>query len=224
MNPPTTQQGRYLSHLRPRWRRSDILYHHGCLQSILHVIFIEWSSPVANMGQTWYVYIHLIICLVFPVLYAFRKSLNGTSLRVFYLVVLAILLWNDYSCNLFAGFTHHTFGALFPAAAFVLLGSVLYDNRQKLRERLSPIVLLAAFVMVNILRTLVFIAVSKKTGGAENTIMFWYSSFGWVNATLLFACAIVCKNRMQSIPRRVILLVGSCTFYVYLIHEIVIAY
>ena len=188
-------------------------------------ILLRWGTPVAYSGHLWYLFAYILIMVIFPIMKAFVDRLEERKKeKVFIGASLIFLLVNDLSQNTFANFSHSVTGALLPAFIFVVLGHILYKNRDNIPKWLKWYHFLIIFFATTVLRTLTFGLGYKYMGvGLDNVIIYWYSAFGVISAGSLFYFANgITKSLKSRAIENTILLLGSFTFMIYLVHGIVI--
>ena len=185
---------------------------------------IQWTSPVAHTGHFWYLYVYLLVVLFYPVEKAFVDTLNDKfKIRAFAIISVFLLVLNDLSDNVFANFSHHTFGALVPALILIIWGHFVYQNRERLSQRLNGIVWLFLFVIANVYRYFFMLLLYAKNGDLPTAVLYWYSACGLM-ASISMYMLIYCmsKAKQPQFIKSIGVVIGSFTFDIYLIHQIVI--
>jgi len=168
--------------------------------------------------QFWYVLAYMMMIVASPILYTFvKKAEEDSNWKSIYVVVLLLLLvWNDFSSNKAIGFSHHGTGALVASSLLVIYGCFVYKWREKMGgvwRYLAP----AMFVVLNLVRMKIQLYRYSITPD-NNSIIFWYSVFGMASATLVAAFCFSFKADKHGIAQRVICTLGSYTFPIYVVH------
>jgi len=168
--------------------------------------------------QFWYVIAYMMMIVVSPILYTFaKKAEDDSKWRSTYIAVfLLFLVWNDFSSNKAIGFSHNGTGALVASSLIVIYGCFVYKWREKLGRiwrYLAPVM----FVLLNLVRTK--IQLYRYSINPDNkSIIFWYSVFGIASATLVAAFCFSFKADKHGVIQRIICVLGSYTFPVYVVH------
>ena len=172
-----------------------------------------------HSGHLWYVVAYILLVIISPLFCAFaqKAAANRHIAGKYLLFLFAFLLLNDLSSGKALGFSHHGAGALSAAAVFVLYGNVLYQNRSSLTSNIWVIAAPVLFIICNLVRMKIQIhayAIAPK----NNHIIFWYTTFGIINATLIAAfCFSLSKIHFHRLAR-ISAIIGSYTFAIYVIH------
>lgn len=194
------------------------------MKSLIKGVAIQWTSPVAHTGHFWYLYVYLLVALFYPVEKAFVDTLNIRSkIRTFAIISAFLLVLNDLSDNVFANFSHHTFGALVPAVILIIWGHFVYKNRERIAQRFKGVVWILLFVMANTYRYIFMLLFYAKSGNLPTAILYWYSACG-LAASISMYMFVYCisKTKQPQFIKNIGVAVGSFTFDIYLIHQIVI--
>lgn len=204
---------------------------HPLKDYLLYIRDVITFQPLAKGGgHLWYVYIYLLVALIQPFLKAAAEYLDQSSRHRFWFVLLALgfLLFNDITNNHFGDFSAYSLSILIPACVMVLMGHMLYQKRDFFFQHRKKSMLLSAalFVSLMLLRALVLLY-RYETGGPKNKhILGWYTSVGVVCACCILVFCFACfeKKSQPTAARRVICLLASYTFPVYLTHVAVIEF
>jgi len=205
----------------------------GLLESISHgwsdyaeVIKKALSLQVLaeHSNHYWYIIAYLMVIAASPLLYAFAEKYltKPASSKIFAAAALGLLVLNDVSLNNAMHFSHYGARALVCGSLFVLLGFIVYENRGLFKNRIWRVLAPALFFGLNLLR--MFIQLWLYTlESSPKTIIYWYTSFGAVNALLVaaFCFSFSDENENESRFHAAIDYVGSLTFWIYLIHKLV---
>lgn len=175
---------------------------------------------VSGSGHLWYCYAYILLMLCFPVMKTFSDWLDESTKRqnTFLIISFGLFLFNDLSKNASLSFSHHAFNAVVPAAILIIWGNIIYKNKEKFLiykdKKISPLVYLLGFMMVNILRTTI-ILLSKS-----RSLLYWYTVFGILSASflILMCISIAQKIKENSLIEKGILGIASYTFMIYLLH------
>lgn len=194
----------------------------------LKCIILKWSTPVAHTGQIWYVFAYTMMMIIFPVMKSFVEKIEKDHKEKQFLIIsFGLLLLNDISNNMFLKLNHTVLGVLIPAFIMIIWGNIIYSNRKKIIKDTNPLIYLILFIIVNIIRALLLVIISQRVGGRpESSIIFWYSCFSLFTVPLLFLFFIGIKNSISKnkLVNRLIIKLGSYTFMIYLLHELIIDY
>lgn len=196
------------------------------IPSALEDVFLWWTTPVAHTGQLWYIFVYVFVMICFPVIKAFVERIEKNHKEKLFLVIsFGILLINDASNNHFAGFEHTVMGALVPAVILIIWGHIFYKNKDKILKKVKSRYFLLAFIVVNIIRTMMMaFAYSCGDGDLNRSIMYWFSCFSLITVVsmFLFLEGSLKKVTMGKLTNWLIIKIGSFTFMIYLLHELVI--
>lgn len=181
---------------------------------------ISWNNPVSHSDHLWYIYVYVILMLFFPVLKCFVDYLDEDRKRtmIFLVVTLGIFVLNDVSGNTLGAFSHHSINGAFPAAVEMIWGHILYRNREKFTKKWLPVTC-AGFLVINVVRALIQRR-QYRIDGKPSCVIFWFSAVG-----LLCTVCVVCfclslfhGGKKESLGKKLICQVASCTFMIYLLH------
>ena len=197
------------------------------IPSALESVFLWWVTPVAHTGQLWYIFTYVFLMICFPVIKAFVDKLEKTNKEKQFLAIsFGILLLNDLSNNHFGNFSHTVIGALIPAIILIIWGHFFYKNKDKILAKIKSRYFLIAFIILDIIRMSVLLFNYQCTGDASSSVIYWYSCFSLltVPSIFLFLEGGLRKVSESKLINWLILKVGSYTFMIYLLHELVIDY
>ena len=195
--------------------------------SALDSLLLQWATPVAHTGQLWYIFTYLLVIICSPVIKAFIDKIDKTHKeKPFLIITFGLLLLNDISNNRFAGFSHSPFGALIPAIILLIWGHIFYKNKDRIVKKIKPIYPTIILLVSAAIRTSIMIAFYYFGDSDYNkSILYWFSCFGLINSTALF---FLLESSMKKFNNRpiswLITRIGSYTFLIYLLHELVIDY
>ena len=197
------------------------------LPTMLYCVFFRWATPVAYSGQLWYVFAYVFAMICFPVLKAFVDKIEAAKKeKVFFGISFGFLVLNDISNNAIGGFSHTATGALIPAAILMIWGHFLYRKKDEILKRVNKWYCLLAFLGANILRWGIMLVNHKwGDGNLDMGILYWFSGFGVISTVALF---LFLEGFAGGLAKRdfvsgAICKIGSYTFVIYLLHELVIA-
>lgn len=187
---------------------------------------LTWNNPVNGCGHLWYLYVYLMLIFLFPVLKSFTDTIfeDEKKTKLFLLLSFAVLVINDITNNKLMAFSHHSINGAFPAAIEIMWGSYIYKNREIFTRKKYHWFLkgLGVFGGLNVVRCL--IELYRGSVGENNSILYWYSSIGLICALALATIAFKFGdylNGLGTFGKRVLLIVGKATFYIYLIHPLI---
>lgn len=205
--------------------RESLVFDPRVYLNAIKTALCEWATPLPHSGQLWYVFAYILLCIVSPVLKAFVNDLdhNSRAERAFLIISFLLFLHNDVSGNHFAGFSHHGFDAAVPSAVIMIWGHIVYRYKDEILLKIKPGYFLLSFLVVSVIRSVLLFRLMREDP-ANNTIIFWYSSFAVICTVSLFLSlyGLTGSISSQSTARRVICYAGSHTFNIYLLHELVI--
>lgn len=187
---------------------------------------LSWSNPVLGMGHLWYVYVYILLMICSPITYAFIKYLNEDSRgeKCFLIVSLVFLVWNDISDNQLLELGHHGVNGLLPAFVETVWGSLVYKYRKKFSKQKYGIYAVLGFVVLNVIRMVIQIYRNSLYEGFA-WILYWFSSIGLLCAVSM---AIFCFSGIINCEKktfyRVTTKMAACSFMIYLIHPLIIAF
>lgn len=187
---------------------------------------LSWSNPILGMGHLWYVYVYILLMICSPITYACIKYLNEDSRRekCFLIVSLACLAWNDISDNQFLELGYHGGNGLLPAFVETVWGALVYKYRKKFSERKYGIYAIIGFGVLNVIRMVIQIYRNSVYEGFA-WILYWFSSIGLLCAVSMaifcFSGIINCEGKVFY---RVTTKMAACSFMIYLIHPLIIAF
>ena len=197
------------------------------LPSALESVFLWWVTPVAHTGQLWYIFTYVFLMICFPAIKAFVDWLEKSGKEKSFLIIsFGILLLNDLSNNHFANFEHTVIGALIPAIILVIWGHIVYKNKDKILAKIKSRYFLIIFIVLNIIRASVLLFNYLCTGETGGSVVYWYSCFSLltVPSLFLFFEGVMQRETKNRLANWLIIKVGSYTFMIYLLHELVIDY
>ena len=196
------------------------------IPSSLETIFLWWRTPVPHTGQLWYIFVYIFVMICFPVIKAFVERIEKNHKEKLFLVVsFGILLLNDISNNHFANFSHTVIGALVPAVILIIWGHIIYKNKDKILAKIKSKFFIIPLVVLIFLRASVLIyAHGCGDGDLDRSIVYWYSCLSplIVTSIFLFLEGGLKKITEGKVINWLILKIGSYTFMIYLLHELVI--
>ena len=187
-------------------------------------LFLEWRTPVSYSGQLWYVFVYVLLCFLQPVGAAFVKYLDtDKKKKVFCLVSFSFLVLNDFSLNQFGNFSHQTFGAAVPAMILMIWGKLLYEQREKIKNKRNLFLAAGGFLGINLLRCFIQFFESTHRENPSQNILFWYTSIGLCCAVAVYVMCLIVTARINERGKLAngIRFVGSKTFSIYLLHMLV---
>lgn len=211
-----------------------VLYDLPLLQSLWHGMeeyinlfrtLLTWRSPVPCGSHLWYLYTYILLMIIFPVLKSFVDYLSEDSARekIFVIISFCFLVINDITSNQLAGFSLDPIISLIPASIELIYGHLLYKYKDKFYKIKYIALGLGGFFGLNLFRSV--IQYRRYIGGAtDNSILFWFSSIGVMCSVCILIFGFSINYFIKSgLIKSWICNIGSCTFYIYLIHNYVIA-
>ena len=190
------------------------------LQGFKDAISLNQTIPFST--HLWYCYTYILVMIAFPVLKAFVQWLEEDYKREinFCLISFALFIINDFTGNQSFTFSHHGLNAAVPAGIIIILGTILYRNKERLLKY-KYIRLFAAicFITLNMFRMLIVL----KTG--NRLVLFWFSSFGLMCSiyVVIFALSVTATWKNKRALPLFTLWIAKHTFFIYMVHVPVIA-
>ena len=185
------------------------------IKNIFHNLLI-FQNPFPYLGHSWYLYTYFLILFLYPVLKQFINYLDEefSRKRNFIIIALLLLVINDYMYNQTFKFSHRSINSVFPSSIQVILGYFLKNSFAFKRKKYYILLSASIFYILNIIRTLLL-----NTFPCKN-IIYWYSSFGAINALMIFifSVCVIPYDKCEKCYHYFINYVASNTFGVYLIH------
>ena len=185
------------------------------IKNIFHNLLI-FQNPFPYLGQSWFLYTYFLIIFLYPVLKQFINYLDEelSRKRNFIIIALLLLVINDFMCNQTFMFSHRSINSVFPSSIQVILGYLSKNSYAFKRNKYYILLSGMIFFILNIIRTTLLITFPCKN------IIFWYSSFGAINALIIFifSVCIIPYDKCEKCYHYLINYVASNTFGVYLIH------
>ena len=174
------------------------------------------QNPFPYLKQSWYIYAYFLVIFLYPVLKQFINYLDKESSRKrnFIIIVLLLLITNDFMHNETFMFSHRSINSVFPASIQVILGYLFKNSFVFKRKKYYILLSIAIFYILNIIRTKFLITFLCRN------IISWESSFGAINALIIFifSFCIIPYEKCEKSYHYLINYVASNTFGVYLIH------
>ena len=187
-------------------------------KKIIYSVLI-FKNPFPYLGVSWYLYTYFLITFLYPVLRQFTKFLEEKSSRKrnFIIITLFLLIINDFMGNNTFMFSHRSINSVFPASIQIIFGNIFYNSCTFQRKKYFILISVIIFFILNIIRTEFLITFSCRN------IVFWYSSFGTINALMIFifSFCIIPYEKCEKSYHYLINYFASNTFGVYLIHNYV---
>ncbi|SCW66810.1 Acyltransferase family protein [Ruminococcaceae bacterium YRB3002] len=203
------------------------LWGNHSLDDFIDLVFngiLLWRPTAPYTAQFWYMYSYIIIILFFPALkgvVSFVK--NKQQQLIMFFVIFVIFLINDIVMNEFVGFSHAPFNGAFGGALIVLIGYVVYSNKEVFEGKLLyGIVGLVAFFLINLFRS--YIQWKAIEQYQSTYYLMWFTAYGILAAGSLVIFAYGLRNIINNkLIKAIIHHGGKLSFSVYFVHVIVIA-
>ncbi|MDD3252704.1 MAG: acyltransferase [Lachnospiraceae bacterium] len=205
------------------WRGENLVqsvYHTRQEIRTIIITLLEWKNPVQGIDHLWYLYVHILLIVCFPIMYAFVQHLgeDKIKIRTFLWVSAAFFVLNDLSRNALGGFSHHSINAVVPASIEMIWGWYLYKYRDDFKKHFSFWIPGLLFVIMNLLRMFLII---KADALHINLIclLYWYSFIGlFCGLCIVWACLLFAGRYLKTENSWLILNLSSCSFLIYLVH------
>jgi len=188
---------------------------------LFNSIFLLYVPKYAP--HLWFLVTYMILIIVSPFFLGFAKKVtaDAAAARNFCILLFAFLFIDDFTSGMVL--THHGFRNVWSAVFLVLYGSILYQNRQKLTNRWWILLAPLLFIISQYVRMLIQLdRYSLNPAPRNDRIINWFSTFGLIEATLIVLFCLSLKQQIELKWRNAVILVGSYTFPIYIIHFFVI--
>lgn len=199
------------------------IFHHSKDEyvQLFNNIFLLYTPKYAP--HLWFLVTYMILIIVSPLFLGFAKKLteNAAAARNFCILLVALLFIDDFTSGMVL--THHGFRGVWSAVLLVLYGNILYQNRQKLMCKWWIVLAPLLFVINQYVRTLIQLdRYAINPNPRNDRIINWFSTIGLLEATLIVVFCFSLKQQIELKWKRAVMIVGSYTFPVYMIHFFVI--
>lgn len=188
---------------------------------------LKWRNIIPNGGHLWYLYVYLIIILLYPALQGLQEALSNCFNKKYKILFLlfGVMLLNDIALNELFYFSHVGINGFFGAAFYVMAGHILYSYKNRVQKNFKwGMTGLGLFFSVNIIRTICQSICYKHN--YTNFLEAWYTSFGLCATIGIFLMLYGFSGyvRIPVLLSKIICHLGKLTFYIYLIHILVIRF
>ena len=177
---------------------------------------LTFKNPFPFCSASWYLYTYFFVIFLFPVLNQFIKYLDEDSSRQrnFLIITFIMLVINDFMYNQTFLFSHISINSVFPASIQIIWGYLFYKNHLLFQRKIYSIISITFFIIINFIRSIFLIKFPCRN------IVYWYSSFGILNALMIaiFSFCIINNEKCEKSYHYLINYFASNTFGVYLIH------
>ena len=193
--------------------------------SIIYDGILKWQNVIKGAEHFWFLYIYILIVIIYPVLNKVREWIDKLNPKKVLASVFILLIINDIGKNQLMNFSHYGINGIFGAILFLLLGYILYKNKEKIKNKKSIAIICAIlFIVINILRS--FILYNNIIIDLDDRhVVFWYSSFGFINSIMIYYIVSCFFSKTDSKRINIIIEnIGNNVFYIYIIHPIVILF
>lgn len=181
---------------------------------------LKWKNVVVHSEHLWYLYVYVIVVILAPILENIKTLLDKINSKYIVYFILLILFLNDVNNNEIFKFSHYLFHGAIGAFIFLILGDILYRNKECLKEdKFLPILGLITFILINLFRT--FILYNDQTTSEP---IFWYTSFSVISTLSLFTFTFGLSENLgkNKVVNKTITHLGPLVLYIYIIHMMVI--
>ena len=197
-------------------------------KEFIKIGLLQWTPAVKYTGYLWYLYVYVIVVLLQPAISGMKKALSSFRYGNIsaLIVMLAILVINDISLNKTFSFSHHTFGGAIAASFFVILGGILYENKEKINGRwYLGVIGIVVFVAINLLRSRIQLYCYTLNPVSDEPI-YWFTSFAFIALIGLFLFVFGFSKVFTSNKAGVAIIghLGKCGLVAYLVHAIVMVH
>ncbi len=188
---------------------------------------VKWTNVLPMSGQIWYLYVYIAVMFFYPALkgmwdYGIKDNKND---KIVLLILLILLVLNDISVNKICSFSYTGIFAVIGASFFIYAGAMLYERIDEISGKFKwAIIGMLMFVGSNVIRTIVQYCYYINSTDEIPHFMNWYTSFSMVVAVglVLIVYGLFGTRKWGALARKIICHMGKLTFYVYLIHMIVL--
>lgn len=179
---------------------------------------LKWKDAFPYAGHLWFMYIYFAVIVCRPALQGIAKIIlkSDKSRMIGLLILYGLLVINDISANGLLGLSYFSVGGIAGASFYVLLGSLIYQYREKIRGSIKyGVAGFVIFILACVARTLI-----RYYLCADDAILLWYSSFGV--PTMIGLCFMIFGFgglvEWKGLLRKVVLHLGKISTYVYFFH------
>ncbi|MBQ7971990.1 MAG: acyltransferase [Lachnospiraceae bacterium] len=208
----------------------------GLFDSILHTGeeygqvlkfgILKWTNVLPMSGQIWYLYVYIAAMIFYPAIKGFWDvAVRNSQRKHFYLLgIILLMIINDLFTNRIFYFSHTGIHGVLGAGFFILAGAILYQYKDNIAGKFKWGVTGGILITVScIIRALVQYFYYLQNPGMPY-FLNWYTSFSMITAIgfVLFVYGFFGKIEFSLKARQAISHFGTLSFYVYLVHMILL--
>ncbi|MCR5592171.1 MAG: acyltransferase [Saccharofermentans sp.] len=193
-------------------------------QNLLMNGLLKWAPVVKYDRHFWFLYSYMIIILFFPALNGVVNVAKGKkNLLIMAGILFGIIVVNDIGMNDLAGFSHAPFNGALGGMFIVLIGYAVYSMKDLFEYNpVCSLLGLIGFFIVNLVRCRLQYNITLEGGSIH--LLYWFSSFGILNAFCLVLFAYGIKGLLdKKVIRKIVLHLGRVSMPVYFVHMLVLA-
>ena len=196
-------------------------------KNLLRESILEFKNIQPLGGHLWYLYVYFGVVLIMPALKGIKEAFDNAFKRqwIVLMIFFILLFINDITVNKLLGLNHLLANGVIGAGIFVIAGAVLYENKEKfIRNYKYGLLGIGLFFISNIIR--VYAVRYYYEAYYTNHLEAWYTSFGFINVISLFMVIFGFSGyiKVSDKMRNFIGHFAKVTFYIYLIHILVVNY
>ncbi|MBQ7903877.1 MAG: acyltransferase [Oscillospiraceae bacterium] len=191
---------------------------YGAVFSQFAASVLTWNPLIHNSRHLWYLYMHAMIVLAYPLLKLIKDRLDGKKGDLLFMAAMfALLLANDMTGNAIFHAEMVPVTVFVPGCLFVIAGSIIYKHRSLFEGR--PLVSLAAIAVLLLTNAgrAVYMRNLLNADRAQTHFYGWYTSVGFVCAASLAVFAL----SFRPVAADIINLLASNTLWIYVLHVVV---
>ena len=187
--------------------------------SELTTTVLTWNPITHNAQHLWYMFLHGLIVLAFPVLAFIKQKLLAKDWQkvIFLLCVFCFLAINDYSGNRLLNAQMVPVTVFIPGCLYTLSGVTIYEKRDVFRKNALWFVFsVAVYGGINLIRARYMTALLNADSSASH-LYGWYTCAGFLCVISLSIAALSLKPFVNSLINKI----ASTTMDVYILHVVV---
>ena len=178
-----------------------------------------WNPITHNAQHLWYMFLHGLIVLAFPVLAFIKQKLlvKDWQKAIFLLCVFCFLAINDYSGNRLLNAQMVPVTVLIPGCLYTLSGITIYEKRDIFRKNILWFFgAVAVYGGVNLIRAR-YMTVMLNANSSASHLYGWYTCAGFLCVISLSVAILSLKPFVNTFINKI----ASTTMDVYILHVVV---
>ncbi len=178
-----------------------------------------WNPIIHNAQHLWYMYLHCLVVLAYPLLKAVKEKLivNDAAGLLFIASVFLLMVANDASGNRLLGCRMIPLTVFIPGCLYTVAGNIIHSKKSRFEGKVLPAVIsVAVFIITTAIRS-VYMRNALNADSSATHLYGWYSRAGFVCCVSLAVFVLSIKP----FTSRIVNALASTTMYVYILHVIV---